>query len=187
MTARVLASVVAVRLLVAVPLTLVAAIVIRSIVQVAYDQLVLPSDLSVPIAWRVARGAAGPVAIVLIAWQVVEVVGGIAVRRVVLLDESVLAAIGMAVRHVVRHPVTATATAALGIVGLAVALVPAIVALGASGAAASAQLEHGSLLTVVALVAALFVAVWLGGLMMTAVGAAWRSVLWSVKVGRLPR
>ena len=78
-------------------------------------------------------------------------------------------------------------TAALGIVGLAIALVPAIVALGVSGAAASAQLAHGSLLTVVALVAALFVAVWLGGLAITAVGAAWRSVLWSVEVGRLPR
>ncbi|HYX10783.1 MAG TPA: hypothetical protein VE817_02305, partial [Candidatus Acidoferrum sp.] len=186
-TARVLASVVAVRILVAVPLVLVATLVVRSIVQVAYDQLVLPTDLSVPLAWRVAGGAAGPVAVIVIAWQVVEVVGGIAVRRVVLLDESVLAAIGMAVRHVVRHPVTATATAALGIVGLAIALVPAIVALGVSGAAASAQLAHGSLLTVVALVAALFVAVWLGGLAITAVGAAWRSVLWSVEVGRLPR
>ena len=184
---RLLAALVAIRIVVAIPLLLVSALVVRSIVEVTYDELVLPSDLSVPLAWRVARDAVGPVGLLVIAWQLTEVVGGIAARRAVLFEESTPVAIGMAVRHVVRHPVTTIATAAVGVVGLALALVPALVALGAAGGAIGAQLSSGSLPAVVVLVAVLFVAVWLGGLVMTSIGVAWRSVVWSVEVGRLPR
>jgi hypothetical protein len=185
--ARLLETLVAVRIVIAIPLAVVAALVVRSIVEVTYDQLVLPSDLAVPLAWRVARDAAMPVAVVLVAWQLAEIVGGIAARRAVLYRESTARAVWMAFRHVVRHPTTTLATALLGDLGLLAALIPTLVGIGLAGGSLNAVLAQEGLVTVAGLVSALFVAVWLGGLLLTAVASVWRSVLWSVEIGRLPR
>ena len=186
-TARLIETLVAIRIVVAIPLALVAALVVRSIVEVTYDQLVLPSDLSVPLAWRVARDAAMPVAVVLVAWQLAEIVGGVAARRAVLYRESTGRAVWMALRHVTRHPATTLATAVLGDLGLLAALIPTLVGIGLAGGSVNAVLGQQGLVTVAGLVSALFVAVWLGGLLLTAVASVWRSVLWSVEIGRLPR
>ena len=59
---------------------------------VAYRELVNPSDAG-PIVLRVVRGASGPIVWIVVAWILGELVGGMAVRRIVLGGESVLGSV----------------------------------------------------------------------------------------------
>jgi hypothetical protein len=93
----------ATHLLALVPLVVVAAIGSVQLVAVAYRELVNPSD-SGPIVVRVIGGAWGPVLAILAAWILGEVVGGMAVRRVVLRSETVVGAVFRAAGDLVRHP-----------------------------------------------------------------------------------
>ncbi|MFI5225637.1 MAG: hypothetical protein ACHQ3P_03065, partial [Candidatus Limnocylindrales bacterium] len=60
------------------------AVTARPIFDVLYAELTAPTDVATPLVLRVIEQAAEPIAIVLVAWLVVEVIGGIAVRLVVL-------------------------------------------------------------------------------------------------------
>jgi len=70
---------------------------------VAYRELVNPSDAS-SIVLRVVRGAVGPIGAIVVAWILGELVGGMAVRRIVLGGESVLSAVGRSAAALVRRP-----------------------------------------------------------------------------------
>jgi hypothetical protein len=71
---------------------------------VAYRELVNPSDAG-PIVLRVVREASGPIATIVVAWILGELVGGMAVRRIVLGRESVLGAVLRSAVGLVRRPV----------------------------------------------------------------------------------
>src|SRR5258705_9955784 len=66
---------------------------------VAYRELVNPSDAG-PIVLRVVREASGPIATIVVVWILGELVGGMAVRRIVLGGETGL---GVVPRHAVAH------------------------------------------------------------------------------------
>lgn len=87
-----------------VPLAVVAGLGSVAIVNVAYRELVNPSD-SGPVVVRVLAGASGPVAAIVAAWVLGELVGGGAVRRIVLLGDSVLGSVGRAAVDLVRRPI----------------------------------------------------------------------------------
>jgi hypothetical protein len=70
---------------------------------VAYRELVNPSDAG-PIVLRVVAGAAGPVAAIVVVWVIGEIVGGMAVRRIVVGGEPVGAAVLRAAADLVRRP-----------------------------------------------------------------------------------
>ncbi|HEX2755027.1 MAG TPA: hypothetical protein VHM48_06165, partial [Candidatus Limnocylindrales bacterium] len=70
---------------------------------VAYRELVNPTDAS-PIVLRVIAGASGPVAMIVVAWILGELVGGMAVRRIVLGGEPVLGAVVRSAADLVRRP-----------------------------------------------------------------------------------
>jgi hypothetical protein len=70
---------------------------------VAYRELINPSDAS-PIVLRVIGGASGPIATIVVAWILGELVGGMAVRRIVLGGESVLGAVLRSAAGLVRRP-----------------------------------------------------------------------------------
>ena len=70
---------------------------------VAYRELVNPSDAG-PIVLRVIGGASGPVAAILVTWILGEVVGGRAVRRIVLDGEPVVGAVLSSAVGLVRRP-----------------------------------------------------------------------------------
>lgn len=74
-----------------------------AILDATYRELVNPSDAG-SIVVRVLAGAIGPVGIIIVAWLLGEIVGGAAARRVVLLDERVLGAVGRAAAGLVRRP-----------------------------------------------------------------------------------
>ena len=89
-----------------VPLAITVAIGSVAIVDVAYRELVNPSD-SGPIVPRVLAGAPIPVAAIVVVWVLCEIVGGGAVRRIVLRGDSVLGAVGRSTLDLVRRPVGA--------------------------------------------------------------------------------
>ena len=76
--------VLAVRLIAWLPLALAIGFGIARIVQVTYVELTRPVDVTIPIAVRVAGEVVGQLGLIVIAWVVGEVVGGVATRRTVL-------------------------------------------------------------------------------------------------------
>jgi hypothetical protein len=70
---------------------------------VAYRELLNPTDNG-PIALRVIGGAAGPVVAIVASWVLGEIVGGLAVRRIVLGGEPVIGAVLRSAFDLVRRP-----------------------------------------------------------------------------------
>ena len=76
--------VLAVRLIAWLPLALAVGFGLAAIVGVTYVELTRPVNVSTPLVVRVARAVVSQLALIVIAWVVGEVVGGVATRRVVL-------------------------------------------------------------------------------------------------------
>ncbi|MEO5939652.1 MAG: hypothetical protein ABIZ72_02010 [Candidatus Limnocylindrales bacterium] len=93
----------AAHLLALAPLAFTLGIASVQIFAVAYRELVNPTNAS-PIVLRVVGGALGPVAAIIVAWVLGELVGGAAVRRIVLGGESVVGSVVRSVRDLVRRP-----------------------------------------------------------------------------------
>jgi len=70
---------------------------------VAYRELLNPTDNG-PVALRVIGGASGPVTAIVASWVLGEIVGGLAVRRVVLGGEPVIGAVLRSAADLVRRP-----------------------------------------------------------------------------------
>ena len=52
-------------------------------VAATYAELTLPSDVTIPIAWRIVAAVPDAIVVVLIVWLIGEILGGIAARRIV--------------------------------------------------------------------------------------------------------
>ena len=93
----------------------------------AYNELTAPSNLVTPLAVRVVESAADAVVVLGLAWLASEVVGAIAVRRLILLDTGVWRSIGGALAQLIRRPLSLGATivvsygASIAATGLALA------------------------------------------------------------------
>ena len=169
-------------------LVLIAAVAVtaRPIFDVLYAELTAPTVVATPLVLRVIEQAAGSIAIVLIAWLVVEVVGGIAVRLVVCERVGVGRAIGGAVGHVARRPLPTIATAALDVVGLAVIVLPLLLAAAAWSELRSLVEARAAPATVGGAMVLLAVT-WIGTLVVAAICATWRGLLWTAEVRRARR
>ncbi len=150
------------------------------IVAVAYRELTVPSDTATPIALRVLAGAPEVVALVLVTWLLGQAIGAIGARRVVLGGASVPSALAAGIGRLLRHPGRTIVLQILPLVALVLVLVPSAAAAVTAWDALRASLSTGgSVLASLGLVA-LFVALWLGGLLLAAVISAWRAAAWTV-------
>ncbi len=183
---HVLLRLVGLRLVALVPLIAVVAVTARSVGELVYQELILPSDISAPIVLRVVQGARVQVSAIALAWVAGEVLGGIAVRLVVLEDRSAGQAIGSAIAFVVRHPLAALVATVAGLGGLLVAIAAALVALGAAWAslagAVSGPVDGAALIGTTMLV----VATWAASAALVAIVAAWRGAVWTIALDRRP-
>jgi hypothetical protein len=93
----------AAHLLALVPMLIAIAVGSFEILSVTYRELVNPSDAS-PIVLRVVSGAAAQLAIIVVAWVLGELVGGMAVRRIVLGGEPIVGAVLRSAVDLVRRP-----------------------------------------------------------------------------------
>jgi hypothetical protein len=174
--------VLAVRLLAHLPLLLALSWGAIRIVTVAYRELTVPSDVSVAIVLRVARGAPDALAVVLGAWLLGETVGAIAARRVILFGERVPRALGRAAITLLRRPLRCVVLTVVPLLVLLVVLLGIGLAGSATWNALRAVLSFGNdRLAILVLLMAL-VGLFAGGLVLIGVISAWRATGWTVEV-----
>lgn len=176
--------VLAVRLISLIPLLVALAWSAVRIISVAYRELTVPSDVATPITLRILAGAPDALVALLVAWLVAEVVGGLAVRWVVLRGDGVRDALRDALRDGRRD---AGRLIALGVVSVLVLLTVIAVtglATGTVWAGLRGALADGDPSSATLAVLVLFVALFAGSLVILGLTAAWRSALWTVVAGR---
>jgi len=168
--------VLAVRLIAWLPLALAVGFGVAAIVGATYVELTRPVDVTAPLVARVARGVVSQLALIVIAWVVGEVVGGVATRRVVLGRGRYGRSMASAVRTTASRPLSWL------VPWLATTAVLAIVMGGTLWAAASAWTRAVDALTdrsaepLVAFATLLiFVGLWLAAMFLGGVVLAVRS------------
>jgi hypothetical protein len=150
------------------------------LVALAYRELTVPSDVAVPVVWRVLAGAPEAVVVLLLTFLGSEMLGAVASRRIVVTGQSPLSALrsggGRLYRHLGRMLGIALATNG---VLLAVLLSTGLAATAMWGALGDAlDMGEASVLTTVLLIG--FVAIFLGGLVLIGLACAWRAAVWTV-------
>lgn len=166
------------------PLLVAAAWGASRLVAVAREELIMPSDLSVPIVLRVIGGAPEVIALLGLAWLGGEAVGELAVRSVLLEGSSAAGGLGRAIVLGLAHLPAVLGTLALGSLGLVVLVVPPMIAVSVAWSG-----ERGVLLgdgpVVAAVVGSVVLSMaWLGALALASLAATWRSALWTAEALR---
>lgn len=174
----------AVRLALLLPVALVLVVAVPAWVQVAYRELLLPTDLAVPLPVRVIAGAPLAAAGLVATWLVTEVLGGLAARRITLRGSSIAAALKGAAGDLERAPVSALLTVALAIAGTLLLLVPAVAVVGRAWEHARIALVDGPDAAGVILATFALIAAWAACLGVAGIAAAWRSLLWTAELAR---
>jgi hypothetical protein len=175
------------RLVLLVPVALALAAAVPGWVQVAYRELLLPTDLALPLPFRVIAGAPISALVVVVAWLLAEVIGGLAARRIALGGSSVAGALGAAAGDVARAPASILLTLALAIAGTLPFLVPAVVVVGVAWDRARVALVDATDGVGVIIATLILVAAWAACLGVAGVTSAWRSALWTAELARLTR
>jgi hypothetical protein len=186
-TVRAIARVAGVRLILLVPVAIVAAVAIPAWVAVAYRELTVPSDVSAPLATRVLAGAPVASVAVLGAWLAAEVVGGFAVRRSALLGASIPRALHAGFMDPLRAPLATVLTVAVALGATVLALVATWWVTGVAWDAARQALGDGQDALAALGAALLMAAAWLAGLVLAAGVAAWRATLVTMELLRRRR
>ncbi len=174
--------VVVVRLVAYVPLLIALAWGAVRLVSVTYRELTVPSDVSTPIFVRVLAGAPDAIAAIALAWLVGEVVGALAARRIILLGEGAPRSLRHGLGRFLRHPARELALAALTTLVLGLALVLTGLAAAAAWDALRAALVFGRDPLLPLLLVLAFVGLFVGGLVLVSVVAAWRGAVWTVEL-----
>jgi hypothetical protein len=176
-----------VRLLWMLPVAVAAVWAASRLVDAAYHQLILPDDLTVPLAIRVLRDAADAAAVVTVTWLLAETFAGLAARRLILGGGSIARAIGWAIVAPLRRPLTTAATLLLGTAGLVLAVVPPLLLANLLWRRLQVLLDGDQPAALTLVTISSFVAVWGLGLLLVALLATWRSLAWSFEVLRAGR
>ncbi|MFH1475403.1 MAG: hypothetical protein ABIG85_06035 [Chloroflexota bacterium] len=184
---RAVARVAVLRLLLLVPLAAVAAVAVPAWIAVAYRELTLPSDVAAPLAARVLVGAPVASAAVFGTWLAMEVVGGFAARRAVLLGAPIPRALAGGLLDLLRAPVGTICTTGVALAGTVLVLAPGWWAIGAAWDAARHAFAGGSEVLAALVAALLLAAAWLAVLVLAALAAAWRATLFTMEFVRRPR
>ena len=151
------------------------------LVEASYEELIRPGSPSIPVAVRVALRIPEIVALLAATWIVGEALGGLAVRHLAW-GASVPAAVGRAVRSLVRPAALATLVLTNGV--LAAVIVGSVTAAGIAWDHLRIVLLDGGTGNEVRLALALFSLTWIAGLWLVSLAVAWRSTAWTFEVAR---
>ncbi|MEO8229130.1 MAG: hypothetical protein ABI628_05130 [Chloroflexota bacterium] len=175
-----LAALVAIRLLALVPLGLAASVGGARLGQVGYHELTLPSDSAAPFVVRVLLAAPEVVAALSVAWLLSELIGAVAVRLALVDRRGIPGALGGALVWIVRRPLRSAAIIVGTTLGSVVLVGPALVASTIAWSGARRALLGGDDPTAALGSVGLFVAAWIGGLVLAGLAGTWRSAAWSL-------
>jgi hypothetical protein len=176
--------VVAVRLAAHIPFLLALAWGASRIIAVGYRELTVPSDVTVPPAWRIALGAPEAIAMIALTWLIGEAVGAIGARRVILDGDGAGGALRAASGRFVRAPVRPIVLALLSTAALAVTLGVTGLATSATWDALRTALAIEDPPAVITALLLVFVTLFMGGLVLVALTAAWRMAIWTFEAAR---
>lgn len=98
--------VVALRLVAWLPLAVALGIGVARIVEVTYAELTRPADVVTPLFVRVARETVSHLGLIVLAWAIGEVVGGVATRRVTLTPAGHWRSLAWAIRTAAASPLS---------------------------------------------------------------------------------
>ena len=177
-----LAGLVAIHIVALVPLGLAVAIGGARLGQVGYQELILPSGSTAPFVVRVLLAAPEVVTVLIVAWLVSELIAAVAVRLALLDRPGTLGALGGTLVWIVHRPVRCLAVMTATTIGSIVLLGPGLVACTLAWSGLRTALLRPSEPTAALGSVALFVACWIGGLVLAGLAATWRSVAWSLVV-----
>jgi len=168
--------VVAIRLMAWLPLAIAIGIGLARIVDVAYLELTRPSDVVTPLLVRVAGETVSQLGLIVVAWAVGEVVGGVATRRVSLTPANYGAGLGWAIRTSAARPLSWLVPWIGTTVVLALVMAPTLAASGFAWSRAVDALSDRRLDPIAALLTMLlFVTVWLAAMLLSGAILAVRS------------
>lgn len=173
-----------VRFVTLIPLGLALALGAARLVDVGYRELILPGDLARPFVLRVLAGAPEVILAILVAWLAGELVGAVAVRLAIVEGRSVGPALRGALRSIVRRPLGPLGILATTLGASVVVVAPPVAAATIAWGAVRTSLLGDAKLAPALLAVGVFVAAWLGGLVLAGIAAAWRSIAWSVALVR---
>ena len=147
---------------------------------VGYRELTVPSDVGIPILYRILGGAPDAIMAMLLTWLFAEIAGGLAARTVILEATQVRDALREALRDLRHRPWRLGALASLSAAVL-------LAVIGVTGPATSttwdglrAALGEGDVSIGAAALLVLFVGLFAAGLVILGLVTAWRSAVWTV-------
>lgn len=152
-----------------------------TLVEAAYGELISPGDPALPLVLRVVLRAPAAVGLVVAAWAVGEVVGGIAVRRLAWGDgvrKALIRSVGGLLRPSGLIVFLVTSAALIG------TLVGGGVAIAITFDRARIVLIDGGTAIDLAVALTLVSAAWIGTAVLVSVAVAWRATAWTFEVGR---
>jgi hypothetical protein len=150
---------------------------------VGYAELTVPSDVTVPAAWRIAAGAPDAIIALAVTWLIGETVGALGARRVVLAGERARTALRIAAGAFFRSALRPTALAVLSTIVLLVVIAVTGLATGAALEALRTGFASGDASAGTTVLVVIFVGLFTGGLVLVALTAAWRGAIWTVEAG----
>jgi hypothetical protein len=174
----------AIRLLSLAPVLVAVLLAWRPLYDVAYRELTLPEDLVTPLPLRVLAQVPLVVAGVWIAWLLSDAAAAVAVRRLVLERRPVLAAWLLGWTDLARRPHRVVPTALVGIGVTLLLAAPGLVAATFGWARVRAVVLDGRDPLTILLAVFIWVAVWLGALLLAGVGAGFRNAAWTLELPR---
>jgi len=152
------------------------------VVAAAYREFTVPVDTVTPLVLRVLRAVPDAILVIVLAWLIGEILGGLAARRVVQAGESPPRALRSALGHMGRRPIRTLVQALVPLVALALVVVPSAAAAAAAWTAIRATLADGLPAPLTLGAVLLLVVVWGGQLVLLGLVAAWRSAVWTIEV-----
>jgi hypothetical protein len=180
------ARVAAVRLLSLAPVAIAVALAWRPLYDATYHELILPADLSTPLPLRVIREATLPVIAIVVAWLLADAAAAVGVRRLVLERRRVFEAWLLGWADLVRRPHRIVPTALAGLLALVLLTGPALAAAAIGWGRVRDILVAGQDPVIMIVAVMVWVAIWLGCLVLAGVGSAVRAAMWTIEVPTRP-
>jgi len=173
-----------VRVAALVPPLVVFAIGWPTLYSVVYKELILPEDLATPLPIRVITQVPLLLAAIIVSWLLADAAAAVGVRRLVLERRRVLRAWALGWADLVRRPHRIIPVALLGDLALVLSAGPALVLAALAWVRVREALELGGGPLIGLAVVALWVAIWLGAVVLAGVGAAIRASLFTLEGAR---
>jgi len=170
------------RLLSLAPLAVVAAVAWQAVYDAVYHELVLPGDLAVPLPVRVVGEVPGQVVGIGLAWLLSDTAASVGVRRLVLERRPVLVAWLLGWSDLVRRPRRVLPTALFGVAVVALPVAPALLAAGIGWSRLREIMVAGSGIPLTLGATLVWVAIWMGGLVLAGVASAVRAAAWTLEI-----